>query len=168
MIILRFVYSPEILTRLIEFDSNDPDGYSHVEAVTTDGKYLGAHTEGVAARPMDWDAEKFQRELFLALPATDDQTAKWMHYLRACIGEAYGYAAIFGFITHFDLNEHHTTICSGLQTLACRWCNVLPRPLPVPAHRVSVRDLRLGLMMRPDLIEITPDDPLFKAHIAGT
>jgi hypothetical protein len=166
-IILRFVYSPELLTEMILFDSDEPEGYSHVEAVTTDGKYLGAHTEGVAARPIGWDAGKFQREKFFLLPASDEATATWMHYLRSCIGEAYGYKAIFGFITHFDLNEHHTTICSGLQTLALRWCEYFPRPLTIPAHRISVRDLHLGLMMRPDIREIQPTDPEFVGHIAA-
>jgi hypothetical protein len=166
-IILRFVFSPELLTKMILFDSDEPEGFSHVEAVTTNGHYLGAHTEGVAERPMDWDTGKFTRETFLALPATDEQTAKWLHYLRSCLGEAYGYAAIFGFITHFDLNEHHTTICSGLQTLALRWCEYFPRPLTIPAHRISVRDLHLGLMMRPDIQEVTKTDPIFLAHIAA-
>jgi hypothetical protein len=164
-IILRFVFVPETLTEMILFDSDEPNGYSHVEAVTPDGKYLGAHTTGVEARPMDYDAGKFTRQKFFLLPADPEMSAKFYHYLRAVIGEKYDYAAIFGFVTHFDINQKHTVICSGLQTLAARACLFFPAVLPVPAHRVSVRDLELGLTMRPDVREIEPSDPVFISHI---
>jgi len=166
VIILRFVYVEGFWQKLIRFDSDEPDGYSHVEAVTTDGKYLGAHTEGVEARPMDWDAGKFAKEQFMLLPATDAQTAKWQHYLRAVIGEPYDFGAIAAFVSHFDMRQKHHVICSALQTLALRWCEYFPRNLEIPAHRISVRDLRLGLRMRPDTRVITKDDPIFAAHIA--
>jgi hypothetical protein len=159
------VHVPETLTDLILFDSDSPNGYSHVEAVTPDGKYLGAHTTGVEARPMDYDAGKFNRQKFLFLPADDAASAKFYHYLRAVIGEGYDYGAIFGFVTHFDLNNKHTVICSGLQTLALRWCLFFPVVLPVLAHRISVRDLELGLAMRPDVREIESSDPIFISHV---
>jgi len=164
MIILRFVHVPEMLTNLILFDSDSPNGYSHVEAVTPDGEFLGAHVTGVEARPMDYDAGKFERQKFMLLSADVEMTDKFYHYLRSVTGERYDYAAIFGFITHFDINEKHTVICSGLQTLALRWCLFFPVALPVPAHRVSVRDLELGLTMRPDVREIKQNDPDFISH----
>jgi hypothetical protein len=168
MIILRFVYNPGLLEPMITFDSNEPGGFCHVEAVTPDGKYLGAHVDGVAARPMDWDAGKFTKQKFMLLPADAEMTAKWIHYLRAVIGEPYDFSAIAAFVSHFDMRQKHHTICSALQTLALRWCEYFPISLPVPAHRVSVRDLELGLTMRPDVREIEPTDPIFIAHIAGT
>jgi hypothetical protein len=176
-IILRFVHCPGFLQNLILLDSNDRDtgdnepGFSHIDAVTTDGKYLGAHVTGVESRPMDYDAGKFARQKFMLLRADDGMTAKWMHYLRAVENkhEGYDYLAIFGFITHLDLNQHHHTICSGFQALALRGCLYLPRVLTVRAHRISVRDLRFGLSMRDDVEEITQEDVRFHAHIsAGT
>ena len=169
MIILRFVYTPSFLTRLIEFDSDDDpeEGFSHVDGVTTKGTYIGAHVPEVAERPSNWDAGKFKRERFLLLPADADMTAKWEHYLRACIGEKYGTVAIFSFITHFNLNKKHTTICSGLQTAALRGCDYFPRPLQVPFHRISVRDLHLILMAQREVREIGSADPEFLAHTSA-
>lgn len=167
MIILRFVYDPGLVTKLITFDSDEPGGFCHVEAVMPGGTYLGAHVTGVAARSMNYDAGKFTREKFVLLPATVGQTEKWAHYLRATIGEPYDFAAIAGFVSHLDLRQKHHVICSALQTLALRWCEYLPVPLPVPAHRVSVRDLELGLAMRPDAREISKDDPVFIGHISA-
>lgn len=166
-IILRFVHSPGLLEKmqLFDTDSDYEKGFTHVEGVTTDGRYLGAHVEGVEARPMNWDSGRFTRQKFILLPASDEMTAKWVHYLRACIGEKYGYVAIFGFITHLDINQHHTTICSGFQALALRWCERFPRVLPVLAHRISVRDMDLGIAMIPDAVEIEQDDAAFRSHV---
>lgn len=164
MIILRFVHCSGAIEELILFDSNGGQ-YSHVEAVTPDGKYLGAHTTGVEARQMDYDAGKFSREKFLLLPANDEMSAKFYHYIRAVIGEPYDFGAIAAFVAHFDQRQKHHVICSALQTLGLRWCEYFPVPLPVLAHRVSVRDLELGLAMRPDIKEITKNDSAFIAHI---
>lgn len=167
MIVLRFVYDPGLLEKLITFDSDEPGGFCHVEAVMPDGKYLGAHVTGVEARPPDYDAGKFTRQKFMLLPADADRTARWAHYLRAVEGEPYDFGAIAGFVSHLDMRQKHHVICSALQTLALRWCEYLPVPLPVPAHRVSVRDLELGLTMRLDVREITQDDPVFIAHVSS-
>ena len=159
-----------IIAELILFDEDDPTGFSHVEAVTPDGKYLGAHTTGVEARPMDYDIG-FKRERFYLLQADDETSAKFYHYLNAVAEKHEGYdlQAIFGFITHFDMNKIHTTICSGLFVLALRWPLWLPIPLGVPAHRISVRDLELMLRARAagDVREIEKTDPVFIAHIGG-
>jgi hypothetical protein len=165
MIILRFVHAGGLGSNAIDFESGGL--YSHVEAVTHDGKYLGAHVEmGVAVRPPDY--ETFDREKFVLLPADDEMSAKFYHYLYAVVGEPYDFAAIAGFVVHMDAHQKHRVICSALQTLALRWCEYLPVPLPVPAHEISPRDLELGLTMRPDVREIEQSDPVFVAHIAGT
>jgi hypothetical protein len=168
MIILRFVHHKVIGSDLIDFDSRGQ--YSHVEALTPDQKYIGAHADlGVAALPMDYDTGTFDRQKFMLLPGGPDMSAKFYHYLRAVIGEPYDFGAIAGFISHFDINQKHRVICSALQTLALRWCEYLSVPLPVPAHEISPRDLELGLTMRPDVHEIKPTDSSFISHIsAGT
>jgi hypothetical protein len=155
------------IANLILFDENDPHGYSHVEAVTPDGKFLGAHTTGVEARPMDYDAG-FNRELLILLEADDEMSAKFYHYLNAVAAkhEGYNLMAILGFVTHFDLTTGHTTICSALITLALRWCSYFPNPFDVPAHRISVRDSKLMILSRKIFI-VTRTDPRFLAHIGG-
>ncbi len=167
--ILRFVHCKELLTDLTNFNSDFPNGYSHVEAVTTDGKYLGAHVSGVEARSMDYDVGKFERELFMLLPISIEARVKWIHYLRAVEvkHEGYNLISILGFVTHFDLTKPGTTVCSALQTLALRWCLYFPRPFNIPAHMISVRDLYLGLMMRSDIEIIEKSDPRFIAHISA-
>ena len=166
MIILRFVNHRIIGSYLIDFQSMGR--YSHVEALTPEKTYIGAHADtGVQARPMGYDAGTFDREKFLLLPAVSDISAKFYHYLKAVIGEPYDFGAIAGFVAHFDIHQKHRVICSALQALALRGCQYLPVPLPVPAHEIDPRDLELGLSMRPDVREIKPDDPEFRAHIAA-
>jgi hypothetical protein len=166
LIILRFVHHRIIGSDLIDFQTLGK--YSHVEALTPEGTYIGAHADtGVESRPMNYDAGTFDREKFLLLPADPGMSEKFYHYLRAVIGEPYDFGAIATFVAHFDIHQKHRVICSALQTLALRWCNFLPVPLPVPAHEISPRDLELGLTMRPDVREITPNDPEFIAHIAA-
>ena len=169
MIILRFVYSKGLLERLIEFDTDDDpeEGFDHVEAYMMAGTYLGAHVPVVAERPSNWDAGKFKRQRFYLLPADEIMTLEFEHYLRSCIGERYGILAIFSFITHINLNQKHTTICSGLISGALRGCKFFPRPLMVPFHRISVRDLHLIMMARPDVREITSLDQEFIDHTKG-
>lgn len=150
---LRFVHCPDAISNAILFDTGGL--YSHVEAVTPDGKYLGAHADsGVQARPSDYDKGQFDRQRFLELTADDAMSAKFYHYLNAVIGEPYDFGAIAGFISHFSVHEKARVICSALQDLALRGCLFFPNPLPVPAHSVSPRDLELGLCMRPDVREI--------------
>jgi hypothetical protein len=164
MIILRFVHHPGVGSDLIDYQSFG--NYSHVEALTPEREYIGAHANvGVASLPMDYDAGKFDRQRFLLLPADDAMSAKFYHYLRAVIGEPYDFAAIASFVVHLDFHQKHRVICSALQTLALRGCDCFPVPLPVPAHEISPRDLELGLMMRPDVRDVATTDPDFQAHI---
>jgi hypothetical protein len=153
-IILRFVHCIGAVSDGILLQTGGI--YSHVEAVTPEGLYLGAHADGgVLARPSDYDAGKFDREIFVELTADDAMTAKFYHYLNAVIGEPYAFSAIAGFILHLDMQARHRVICSALQTLAIRWCNFFPvgllMPLAVPAHEISPRDLGLMLIQRPDV-----------------
>lgn len=126
---------------------------SHVEAVTPDGFYLGAHfLGGTQKRPKNYDAGKFSHELFLSLGATDVQSRAFYAFLNGHIGEPYDWRAILGFI----LPEHEHTldhaICSALISLALRSCGWFQWPLAAPAHLVDPRDLLLlisGRMLVP-------------------
>jgi hypothetical protein len=123
---------------------------SHVEAVTPDGYYLGAHLSGgVQKRPKNYDATDFSHELFLTLDGvTDAQSAAFYSFLESHIGEPYDWKAILGFL----IPEHEHTldhaICSALITLALRACEWFPFPLAAPAHLVDPRDLLLMISSR--------------------
>ncbi len=122
---------------------------SHVEAVSPDGFYLGAHfSGGVQKRPKDYDAGKFSHELFLTLETTEDQAVAFYAFLDKHIGEKYDWRAIVGFIIpeHEHIPNH--TICSALIALALRSCNYFQWPLAAPAHLIDPRDLLLVLSGR--------------------
>ena len=150
MIRLRFVGRSDPESLAILFDTGGL--YSHVEAVTPDGKYLGAHVDGgVQARPADYDKGQFDHDLFVNLAADDVMTDKFYHYLNAVIGEPYDFGAIAAFITHLDQREKHHVICSALQSLALSpapGCGWFENWLSVPAHRISPRDLLMVISGR--------------------
>ncbi len=157
---LRFVRSDSALSDAIVRDTGGL--YSHVEAVTPEGLYLGAHIDGgVLARPPDYDEGHVALEKFVDLPppftftpiaisgtmtmtiGADPMADKFYAYLNACIGEPYDFAAIAGFVAHLDLHQRHKVICSALQTLALRGCGWFASPLSLMAHEISPRDLFL-------------------------
>jgi hypothetical protein len=170
VIILRFVRHNDLCSDIIIRGVGG--SYSHVEAVTPDGRYLGAFGEGykdipagVSARPMDYDAGKWADEKFMLLPADDSMSGVFYHYLRACIGEPYDWGGLSVFTHVGDLHMEHHVFCSAFMTDGLRGCLYFPTSLPIRAHDVSPRDLDLGLTMRPDTRVITPDDPVFRSHI---
>lgn len=175
-IILRFVHNPNgswisrLLVFLILFQMRSPTGFSHVEALTPDGFYIGAHSTGVEKRPMDYDAgAPGLREKFLLLTVTEDQSKYFYHYMNSpeVLGERYGFWDIIGFIFYIDPHKGHTVVCSALQIDGLRWVNFFPRPLAMFAHKISVSMLEL-MLNRADVREIKKTDPEFKAHICAT
>ena len=122
---------------------------SHVEAVTPDGFYLGAHfKDGTQKRPSNYDAGQFEHELFLTLDATDEQTDKFYAILNEHIGEPYDWKAILGFIIPHHEHIPNHAICSALITLAFRGCNWFSYPLAAPFHLIDPRDLLLMISCR--------------------
>lgn len=156
MIRLRFVHCPSVIGDAILAYTGGR--YSHVEAITPDGKYLGAHADGgVLAREPNYDKGQWSRQLIVELSASDEMTASFYHYLDAVIGEPYSFAAIAHMLTHADIMTHHRVICSALQTLALRACGWFPYQLAQPAHTISPSVLLLMVavtMQLPD--EQTP------------
>ena len=172
-IVLRFVHNPSgpwlsrLLVHLILFQMRSPTGFSHVEALTPDGFYIGAHSTGVEKRPLGYDAGAAElREQFLLLEVTDDQARTFYHYLNSpeVIGEPYGFWDILGFVFYFNAHKRHTVVCSALQTLALRACGFFPHPLPMFAHKISVGMLEL-MLDRPDVRPIEGNRPEFLTHV---
>lgn len=150
-IIIRFVRSTGLASDgIVALEKTAmPFTPSHVEAVTPDGFYLGAHFEGgVQKRPKDYDAGQFSHELFLTLDATDAQATTFYKFLDAHIGELYDWRAILGFLLpeHEHIPNH--AICSALIALALRACDWFAWPLAAPAHLIDPRDLLLTISGR--------------------
>ena len=152
MIRLRFVKGSALESKAIELREGTamPFTPSHVECVRPDGKYVGQHMDGgMQAREPGYDNAKPSDELFLDLPATDDQAAAFYAYVEASIGEPYDWKAILDFALPVNWHQKFHAICSAKMTLALRTkgCEWFPSRLPlcVPAHDISPRDLMLIL-----------------------
>jgi hypothetical protein len=155
---LRFVSGKDPESMAIRLRENFP--YSHVEAVTPEGKYLGAHASGgVQARDPGYDAAYLDHELFVDLPnlartfasgspfiapEPDTQADEFYAFLGRHIGEPYDFESILGFLVpNISAHQPQHIICSALQALALRQCRWFATPLVEPAHKITPRDLLL-------------------------
>lgn len=147
MIRLRFVGSTDVVSRIIKMGELGIP-FQHVEAVTPDGRYLGAHMQGgVMARHVGYDAGSFSRELFVDLPASDVASAAFYAFLGAQIGKPYDNEAILtlaeGFATDRAPSLPETTaawICSALQ-IAALIAGGLARSAPQSIRLTTPRDV---------------------------
>jgi hypothetical protein len=148
MIRLRFVTAHDLVSDAIRFAEDF--AYSHVEAATPWGTYLGAHADGgVRDRPSDYDKGQFSAEKFVTVTdAPSALEAPFYAFLKSKIGTPYDYEAIFGFASRLDLHQTAHVICSALQAIALRNVRYFANPLAAPAHEVSPRDLALMLSAR--------------------
>jgi hypothetical protein len=165
MIIVRLVCHDDPLSAAIMLEIGGL--VAHAEAIMPGGTIIGAFAEGgVSERPMDYDGGKLKYEVLVALPVSDEMSAAFHHYLRACVGEPYDFPGLAKFVEHFDLHRGHHAFCSMLIDDALRGCLYFPRPLPIPGHEVSPRILHQMLFVRPDVLVVTRDDPLFISHVS--
>lgn len=169
MIIVRFVRHDDILSDMIIEKTGGQ--HSHAESLTPEGTIIGAYAEGltplsisqggVRERPANYDGGKFVCERYLALPADSDTTNRYYHYLRACIGEPYGFFDLSSFVlpdivASQGVHIKHHVFCSMLVMLALRGCGWLPNLLSVPAHFISPRDAELVISSRPGVTDWKP------------
>ena len=143
---------------------------AHGEAIMKGGTVIGAFAEGgVQERPLDYDGGKFKVEIIFELPADDDMSARFEHYLRSprVMGEPYDYPGIVNFVhPGWDTHAGHHAFCTALMHDDLRWIKWWPRPMPIPGHYVSPLILHQELLcdQRTRIVERT--DPAFVAHIA--
>jgi hypothetical protein len=143
---------------------------AHGEGVMKGGTVIGAFAEGgVQERKLDYDGGKFAKEILFELPADDEMSAKFEHYLRSpeVMGEAYDYPGIANFM-HFGIDMHaaHHVFCSALIHDDLRFIKWWPRPMPIPGHYVNPLILHQELLADQRTRIVTRDDPAFLAHIA--
>ena len=152
--IVRFVQGTDYSSMLVLAQEKTamPFTPTHVDAVTPDGYYLGAHyTTGVEERKPGYDPwvpKDKLHELILPLSATAQQDKIFYDYLQSHIGEPYDWAAIHGFVVPGHYHTLYTTICSALITGALRACEWFPYPLTVPWHLIDPTRLLLMISAR--------------------
>jgi hypothetical protein len=107
---IRFITESDLISdaiRLVTFSE-----WSHVEIITDEGTYIGAHADGgIQERPADYC--KPTRERRYAIPCTDAQLAAIMASARKDIGVPYDFLDIGGMFLHDrGLHSKSREICS--------------------------------------------------------
>ena len=95
---------------------------SHVDVLTTDGKYLiGAHiADGMLARKVDY--EEFGLRIQVTVDVTDQQCRLFWEYINSIIGQQYNCAGILAEATGFELTQQGHTFCSEAQADGIKHC----------------------------------------------
>lgn len=151
-ITLRFVTCADAVSAGIRLGEY---GYwaSHVEAVMPDGTYLGAHFDGgVQARLRTYDAGKFTRQLFVALPCEPEQNFRFIKFLEDQIGKPYDIEAIAALVAERDWRAPDSWYCSELQAAALEECGWFTSPLAAEVSKITPRDLLLILSGRVPIV----------------
>jgi hypothetical protein len=174
MIIIRLVCHDDALSWAIL--KNIGGEVAHAEAIMKGGTIIGAFAEGgVQERSLNYDGGKFKKEILFALPADEEMSARFEHYMRACLGEAYDYSGIVNFI-HLGVDTHskHHVFCSAMIQCALRGLGAdehapkwWAREMPMDAHYVNPLIIHQELLVDQRTIIITRDDPIFIAHISA-
>lgn len=154
MIRIRFVSSNALSSELIRLQAgvSMPFTPSHTEALSQDGKfYIGAQNDGVQKLPVGYDDGKVMKlpdgrdaDIIVSLPCSQEQEDAFYTFINSKIGEPYDWMAIAGFIEGNRHTPDHI-ICSAFMTYGLRKADYFPKPLTVPFHHVSPRDLLLML-----------------------
>lgn len=124
---------------------------THVECVMPDGTYLGAISDGVKARPSDYDAGKFSREQFIHVGIAPEHESSFYAFLRGEVGKPYDKGAIWSFYGKRDgrdWQEPDSWFCSELMAAALAEYEVFPQKMAESFSRVTPRDLMLLVSTR--------------------
>lgn len=120
---LQFVLGAGISSRLISWWGTGYGGFSHVDAVLSDGNLLGARSDeagdkpkGVQIRPPFY--ESWKKRMVVEIDSTGAQAQAWEGWLRKQVGKQYDQDAILGFIIGRRLHKDGHFICSACQHTA--------------------------------------------------
>jgi hypothetical protein len=139
---LRFVAGNDLYSAIIRRAQMGAVPWSHVEAVTPEGTYLGSVTpNGVQARPQNYDSGQWTQELFVDVPATQPQSDAFFGFLSGQIGQPYDSGAIQamaeGTLTGIDpTSTGRGWICSGLQSAALLASGII-KSLPMASNLMT-------------------------------
>jgi hypothetical protein len=122
---------------------------THCEAVTSDGLFIGAISDGVKARPWGYDYGLFSEELFMDVKATPEQEEIFYAFVESQIGKPYDTWAILAYFwPSRDWQSFDAWYCSELIGTGLAECGILPKEMAVKFSRVTVRDLLLLISTR--------------------
>jgi uncharacterized protein YycO len=143
---LQFVLGADWSSRLISWYGQGYGGFSHVDAVLSDGSLLGARSDvvgdqpaGVQIRPSNY--EKWKRTQMIALQTTEKQASDWEAWLRSQVGMPYDKADIIGLIIGSPIMTAGHWICSALQFQAEKNVGIFPADMPLIDQQASPNTL---------------------------
>jgi len=111
---------------------------SHVDAVLTDGKLLGAkYFGGVMARRN----VGFTKTLLVELPTDQRTHDAFYDFCYAQVGKPYDMGAIIAFAFERDWQQHDSWFCSELIAAALQESGFLPYPLFAGHNKITPQNL---------------------------
>lgn len=118
-----------------------------------EGTLLGAMSDGVKARPADYDnlggTAAFIRQEFVNVHVTPEQEDIFYEYLRSQVGRPYDFWAIYAFFwPSRDWQESDRWDCAELIGTSFSMCGVLPREIAMGYSRLTVLGLDQIISMR--------------------
>jgi hypothetical protein len=140
---LDFLMGTDCSSWLIGLWGGSPHNrWSHCASVLEDGRYLDARNDrlgsvppGIHIREPQIEAWRYKRRI--TIPVMDATYAAWEANLRAKIGDYYALPDIEGTILQRMLHRVGTYDCSALLVNALQHVQLLPFPLPAPAHEIT-------------------------------
>lgn len=160
---LRFVSSNDLISRIIR-GGELGFRYQHVEALMSDGSLLGAHGDGVDARPRDYD-KSYVEDLYVTVPCETAQALVFESFLRSQVGKPYDFDAIAemadGFLTGEapDWTQSPSWICSALQTAALLTAGII-HGAPATVRLATPRDVLVACAALTPIGAPTPNPKL--------
>jgi len=144
---LHFSLGADVSSRLIAWWGYGYGGYSHVDAILSDGSLCGARSDhaggqapGVRVRKPFYEAWK--KSAVLTIPATVHEHDVWETWQRDQCGDRYDSADILGLIIGKPLNEGAGHwICSADQITGLQVVQKIPALLPFAAQQTTPNTL---------------------------
>lgn len=140
---LHFSLGVGFTSALIAYFGYGYGGYSHVDAILSDGRLAGARADrvggaepGFRIRPPNY--EPWKRSATLTIPATAQEHARWEAWQLAQVGDGYDQRDILGLIVGEPLNSGNGHwICSAAQLFGLQQIGKMPANLPFIAQQTT-------------------------------
>ena len=142
---LQFVLGADCSSRLIAWWGTGYDGFSHVDAVLSDGTLAGARSDKVGEQPAGCQIrpanyEVWKRRMVMSRPAEPQIAQVWEQFFRDRVGMPYDSGDIIGFIVGHDKSQAGHWICSAWQADALETLDLLPS-LSLPLRQITPNTL---------------------------
>ena len=158
----QFVTTSDEVSALIRWKTDSE--ISHVNAVTPEGKLLGALLDG-GLQEREPNYGNFTLQILVTVPVTDEQAARFWQCLRSRIGEHYNCLGIVGIALGNNLTGSGHEFCSQAQSDAIIFAPIFR--IAKDPSKIDPETLRLLLMAQPGATEKRIENPKAAAQSAA-